>query len=83
VRGTQRVGAKGTTQTIETERKAKREHWGFLSGAASALGASLPFAAERPVNAVEGRVAGARLPSTAPAAGHRDGGQDLPFTECG
>src|SRR5258708_34056501 len=28
VRGTRRVGAKGTTQTIETERKAKREHGG-------------------------------------------------------
>jgi len=67
MRGTRRVSAKGTAQTTETERKAKREHWGFLPGAASALGASLPFAAERPVNAVEGRVAGARVPSTAPA----------------
>src|SRR6266851_729505 len=73
VRGTRRVSATGTAQTTETERKAKREQWGFLSGAAMALGASLPFAAERPVNAVEGRVAGARVPSTAPAAGHWDG----------
>ena len=34
-------------QTTETARRAKRERWGFLSGAAMALGASLSFAAAR------------------------------------
>ena len=34
-------------QTTATARKAKRERWGFLSGATMALGASLSFAAAR------------------------------------
>ncbi len=33
--------------TIDTERTAKRERWGFLCGATMALGASLSFAAAR------------------------------------
>jgi hypothetical protein len=47
-RGTGRASAKGMAQTTETARKAKRERWGLLSGAAIALGASLSFAQRGP-----------------------------------